>query len=245
MAFFPECFAFMGSSASEVVQQSTTLDSELFRRYRSVAAENSMWLSLGGFHERGPAGKVYNTHVVLDDQGEIRASYRKIHLFDVDVPNGPVLMESSTTMPGDRLVVVDSPVGRLGLSICYDLRFPEVYSKLHFDLGAQILTVPSAFTKITGQAHWEILLRARAIETQSYVIAAAQAGAHNSKRESWGHSLIIDPWGEVIGRLEDGTRTGIAVASIDLNHIAEINAKMPIDLHRFRGRKALEEASMH
>ncbi|GFH05871.1 CN hydrolase domain-containing protein, partial [Haematococcus lacustris] len=136
-------------------------------------------------------------------------AWPQIHLFDVDVPNGPVLMESRTTAPGDKLVVCPGPGGlQLGLTTCYDLRFPELYQRLTWELGAQLIAVPSAFTKITGAAHWEVLLRARAIECQAYVVAAAQAGRHNEKRESWGHAMIVDPWGEVIGRLDDPLATG-------------------------------------
>ncbi|GAB4836509.1 Deaminated glutathione amidase, chloroplastic/cytosolic [Ancistrocladus abbreviatus] len=128
--------------------------------------------------------------------------------------------------------MVDSPFGRLGLTVCYDLRFPELYLQLRFQQQAQVLLVPSAFTKITGQAHWEILLRARAIETQCYVIAAAQAGKHNNKRESYGDSLIIDPWGTVVGRLPDRLSTGIAVVDIDFSLIDSIRTKMPLDKQR-------------
>uniref|UniRef100_M8CGE0 Nitrilase-like protein n=1 Tax=Aegilops tauschii TaxID=37682 RepID=M8CGE0_AEGTA len=133
---------------------------------------------------------------------------------------------------GDTVVVVDSPFGRLGLTVCYDLRFPELYQCLRFKHQAQVLLVPSAFTKVTGEAHWEILLRARAIETQCYVIAAAQAGKHNEKRESYGDSIIIDPWGTVIARLPDRLSTGFAVADIDLSKVEAVRSKMPISEHR-------------
>lgn len=162
-----------------------------------------------------------------------------MHLFDVDVPNGPVLMESRTTAPGDKLVVCDSPAGRLGLTVCYDLRFPEVYQALTWAMGAKVLLVPSAFTKVTGAAHWELLLRARAVECQAYVIAAAQAGKHNEKRESYGHSLIVDPWGVVVGRLDDPQATGIAVAELDFDALEAVRQKMPIEQHRLKGREHL------
>ncbi|RVW20506.1 Nitrilase-like protein 2 [Vitis vinifera] len=148
--------------------------------------------------------------------------------FDVDVPGGAVYKESSFTEGGKEVVAVDSPIGRLGVTVCYDLRFPELYQQLRFLHNAQVLLVPAAFTKVTGQAHWELLLRARAIETQCYVIAAAQAGKHNDKRESYGDSLIIDPWGTIIGRLPDRLSTGIAVADIDFSLIDSVRAKMPI-----------------
>ncbi|CAN1798427.1 Deaminated glutathione amidase, chloroplastic/cytosolic [Linum perenne] len=148
--------------------------------------------------------------------------------FDVDVPGGRVYKESSFTEAGKDVVSVDSPVGRLGLTVCYDLRFPELYQQLRFQHEALILLVPSAFTTITGEAHWEILLRARAIETQCYVIAAAQAGKHNEKRESHGETLIIDPWGTVVGRLPDRTSTGITVADVDFSFIDSVRKKLPI-----------------
>ncbi|KAK3034440.1 hypothetical protein RJ639_034677 [Escallonia herrerae] len=148
--------------------------------------------------------------------GPIMIGYRSLARFDVDIPGGSVYKESSFTEAGKEIVSVDSPIGRLGLTVCYDLRFPEV------------LLVPAAFTKVTGQAHWEILLRARAIETQCYVIAAAQAGKHNDKRESFGETLIIDPWGTIVGRLPDRISTGITVADIEFGLIDSVRAKMPI-----------------
>lgn len=204
------------------------------QQYQSLARESKIWLSLGGFQEKGSEeAHICNTHVVIDDAGNIRSTYRKIHLFDVDVPGGRSYKESSFTEPGKDIVALDSsPVGRLGLTVCYDLRFPELYQQLRFQHEAQVLLVPAAFTKITGQAHWEILLRARAIETQCYVIAAAQAGKHNDKRESYGDTLIIDPWGTVVGRLPDRVSTGIAVADIDLSLVDSVRTKMPIAKHR-------------
>jgi predicted amidohydrolase len=189
-------------------------------------------LSLGGFQERFDDTHLCNTHVVIDDAGMIRDTYQKMHLFDVDVPGGSSYKESSFTVPGTKIVSVDSPVGRLGLTVCYDLRFPKIYQQLRFEQKAQVLLVPSAFTKVTGEAHWEILLRARAIETQCYVIAAAQAGKHNEKRESYGDTLIIDPWGTVVGRLPDRVSTGIVVADIDFSLIDSVRTKMPIDKQR-------------
>jgi predicted amidohydrolase len=192
-----------------------------------------MWLSLGGFQEQGPdAEHLHNTHVILDAHGDVQAAYRKAHLFDVDVPGGPVLMESRFTAPGGEVVACDSPAGRLGLSTCYDLRFPALYQRLAFELGAQVLLVPSAFTVATGRAHWEVLLRARAIETQCWVVAAAQAGRHSEARQSYGHALVVDPWGEVVGRLEDPQATGVALARIDLGALREVRRRMPVAAHR-------------
>jgi len=234
----PECFSFLGRSWRETVAVGQALEGSVISEMRVLAKELKLWLSLGGFPEavssaeRGDA-KVYNTHVILDDDGGIQARYRKIHLFDVDVPNGPVLQESRYTLPGDRVVVVDSPVGRLGLSTCYDLRFPEMYEAL-LRQGAEILLVPSAFTVPTGKAHWEVLLRARAIETQCYVVAAAQVGQHNEKRASYGHSMVVDPWGRVLSDAGGETSPILSVAEIDLTKLHEIRAKMPIKSHRRR-----------
>ncbi|KAL6774295.1 hypothetical protein ACKKBG_A24455 [Auxenochlorella protothecoides x Auxenochlorella symbiontica] len=238
MLFLPENFGFLGRSPAESLAQAQPLEGPLMARYRQLAASTGLWLSLGGFQEEGPDDShIHNTHVVLDDRGQTAAVYRKIHLFDVDVPSGPVLLESRFTAPGSQAVTCASPAGVLGLTTCYDLRFPELYQHLAFDKGADVLLVPSAFTVPTGKAHWEILLRARAIETQSYVIAAAQAGQHNEKRVSYGHSLVVDPWGTVCGRLQDGTATGIALADIDLSAADDIKARMPVGLHRRKGKE--------
>ena len=242
--FLPENFNFLGMSPAESLALAEPIDTPngIISRYAALAKSLNIWLSLGGFQERGPDPEhLYNCHVVINSDGEIAASYRKIHLFNVDVPGGPVLMESRFTSPGTGLSTCESPVGRLGLSVCYDLRFPAVYQRLAFELGAEILLVPSAFTVATGKAHWEVLLRARAIETQTYVVAAAQAGKHNEKRESYGHSLIIDPWGRVIGKLEDPLATGIAVAEVDLEELRSIRERMPVREHRLVGQEAIEK----
>jgi len=239
--FLPECFSFLGATWQESLAASEPLDGPTIQRYQELAKSTGLWLSLGGFQQRSASNpdKLLNTHVVIDAAGAVVASYAKVHLFDVDVPNGPLLMESRFTQPGGQLVSCDSPIGRIGLTVCYDLRFPEVYQTLAHQHGATIMTVPSAFTKPTGEAHWEVLLRARAIETQSYVIAAAQAGKHNEKRESYGHSLIVDPWGVVVGRLADPLATGIAIAEVDHERMAAVRSRMPIKEHRNAGRAAL------
>lgn len=229
----PECFSFIGSKDGEAFSIAEPLDGPILQQYQALAREAGLWLSLGGFQEKCPDGKkLFNSHVLLDNMGDIRSCYRKIHLFDVDVPGGPVLKESKFTAPGSDMVVVDSPAGRLGLTICYDLRFPELYQQLRFKKDAQVLLVPSAFTKVTGAAHWEILLRARAVETQCYVIAAAQTGKHNEKRESYGDAMIIDPWGTIIGRCTDRLCTGLAVAEIDMGFLESLRIRMPISQHR-------------
>lgn len=240
MLFLPENFSFLGSSPSESVSIAEPLEGPLIARYAALARRHSLWLSLGGFQEKSrDATKLHNCHVIIDHEGRTVTSYRKIHLFNVDIPGGPVLMEGKFTAPGTGLVACKSPAGRLGLSICYDLRFPEVYQRLTYDLGAEILLVPSAFTVATGQAHWEVLLRARAIETQCYVVAAAQTGKHNEKRESYGHSMIIDPWGRVVAQLSDPGATGIAVADIDIGAMREVRRQMPVAAHRAAGKPAV------
>lgn len=229
MLCFPENFSYVSAKDGDSVKIAESLDGPIMQGYCSLARESKIWLSLGGFQEKGSDdAHLCNTHVLVDDAGNIRSKYRKIHLFDVDVPGGMVFKESSFTEAGRDIVAVDSPFGCLGLTVCYDLRFPELYQQLRFQHQAKILLVPAAFTKITGQAHWETLLRARAVETQCYVVAAAQAGKHNQKRESYGDSMIIDPWGQIVGRLPDRLCTGIAVADIDFSLIESVRTKMPI-----------------
>jgi predicted amidohydrolase len=169
----------------------------------------------------------------FDEHGAVVARYRKIHLFDIDLPGGPVLTESRNTAPGDAVVVADSPVGRLGLSVCYDVRFPELYRAL-VDGGATVLAVPAAFTATTGRAHWELLLRARAVEAQSYVLAAAQWGTHPGGRTTWGHAMIVDPWGVVLAERAEGE--GVVLADIDAGRIAAVRASLPSLAHRRIGR---------
>jgi predicted amidohydrolase len=235
MLFLPECFAFIGVKGTDALAVMEPMDGPLLGRYRELAAKHRLWLSLGGFPETGPdrGDRRFNAHVIVDASGEIRASYRKIHLFDVDMGdvNGPVLMESRTAAAGETLVTCDSPAGKLGLTVCYDLRFPEMFARLRYELGCEMMLVPSAFTKPTGQAHWETLLRARAIETQSYVVAAAQAGTHSEGRASHGHAMVVDPWGKVVAEL-DGEETGIAVADVDLGYLKDVRSRIPVETHR-------------
>lgn len=175
-------------------------------------------------------GRVRPACLVYLPDGTMAARYDKMHLFDVKVEDRQAeYSESRSFEPGDAVVTVATPLGRLGLSICYDLRFPELYRKLR-EQEAELVTVPSAFTHTTGKAHWEFLLRARAIENQCYVIAANQGGVHNAKRETWGHSMIIDPWGVILDQIESGE--GVAVAAVDLNAMARIRRDMPVMSHR-------------
>ncbi len=177
-----------------------------------------------------PNYKVRSACLLLDDEGNLVGRYDKMHLFDVQVADRQgQYCESATIAPGEQPVLVDSPLGKIGLSICYDLRFPELYRFLSSQ-GAEILLVPSAFTQVTGQAHWEILLRARAIENQCYVIGCNQGGMHSSGRETFGHSMIINPWGEILAQMEKGV--GWIMAEIDLQKLQELRQAMPVLNHR-------------
>ena len=197
---------------------------------RAMAADNRVHFVFG-FHELAPDERSFNTCVHLDPEGEIAALYRKMHLFDVDLPDGTRLLESRGTAPGDSPVVTDLPFGALGLSVCYDVRFPGLYQHL-VDLGAIALTVPSAFTRTTGRDHWHVLLRARAIECQAYLIAPAQYGEHgHANRISYGHSLIVDPWGNVVAECpEDGD--GFAIAEIDPERVQKVRRELPSLVNR-------------
>jgi predicted amidohydrolase len=193
------------------------------------AAEHGIWVHLGSLAVRRPDGRFANRSFVIDAAGAIRARYDKLHLFDVDLPSGESWRESAVFAPGESACVVDTPVGRIGLSICYDLRFADLYRSLSH-AGATVLTVPAAFTRPTGAAHWHVLLRARAIESASWVIAAAQTGVHEDGRETYGHSLVIDPWGEV--QLDMGEAPGLGFVEIDPARVAEARARIPVIAHR-------------
>lgn len=228
----PENVPFMGAEKRKKAL-AEPLNGPTFRRFADAAARHRVVLAAGSFIERGPdPDRVHNTSVVFGPDGETLGVYRKIHLFDVgDVGDGRTYTESESVAPGDRAVVIESPVGRLGLSVCFDLRFPALYQTLA-DRGAEILLVPSAFTVPTGRAHWSTLLRARAIETQTFVVAAAQAGTHTERRRTWGHAMVVDPWGEV--RLELGDGPEVAVTTVDLDQIAEVRQRLPTAGNRRR-----------
>lgn len=236
--FLPEAFSRISERGVDSVATAEALSGRTVRACAEMARKHSIWMSLGGFAERADErdDARYNTHVMLGPDGEIHGEpYRKIHLFDAEGvgPSGQGLRESEWTLPGRELTSHATDFGTVGVSICYDVRFPDVYQCLRFEHGADIIIVPSAFTKVTGKAHWETLLRARAIETQCYVVAAAQAGRHSATRESHGHAMIVDPWGEVIAKLDDPDEgVGIAVADISLDVVDAVRAKMPIASHR-------------
>lgn len=195
-----------------------------------LARELKIFLLAGSILEAiSTNDKSFNTSLLFDPSGGLLASYRKIHLFDVDLANGVSLRESDTRAHGGDVVVVPTELGKMALSVCYDLRFPELY-RGHADKGADLIFVPSAFTAFTGQAHWEALLRARAIENQVYVIAADQFGKSANSFECHGHSMIVDPWGKILAELADGP--GVITAEIDLDFLAKVRADLPALRHR-------------
>lgn len=210
------------SIASE--QQDVTLAAA-----RDAAARHGIWVHIGSLALRRDDGKFANRGFVIDAAGEIRARYDKLHLFDVDLPTGESWRESAAYAAGETAVVVDTPVGTLGLSICYDLRFADLYRALS-SAGATILSVPAAFTRPTGAAHWHLLMRARAIESGAFVVAAAQTGTHEDGRATYGHSLVIGPWGDIL--LDMGEPAGIGFAEIDLESVAAVRARIPVIEHR-------------
>ena len=205
-------------------------DDEVLKAVRTAAREAGIWVHLGSLALKGEGGKLVNRGFVIDDLGEVRGRYDKIHLFDVDLPSGESWRESAMYQAGtDAVVVPGTPVGKLGLTICYDLRFPELFQRLS-DAGAEVIAVPAAFTVPTGRAHWQVLMRARAIEAELFIVAAAQAGHHEDGRDTYGHSLVADPWGEV--SLEMDGAPGLGFADIDLGRIAEVRARIPVHQHR-------------
>jgi predicted amidohydrolase len=192
---------------------------------RDLARELSVWIDVGSALVKREDGKAANRQAVIDPTGAIVATYDKLHMFDVDLPTGETARESATYEPGERAVVVDTPLAAFGLTICYDMRFPALYRALALG-GAKVLTAPAAFTRPTGEAHWEILLRARAIETGSFVLAAAQGGFHEDGRGTWGHSIVVGPWGEVVARL-DHDEPGVLIADLDLAAVDKARAAIP------------------
>ena len=207
----------------------TEADDEVLARVREAAAKAGIWVHLGSLALKRDDGRLANRGFVIDAAGAIRARYDKLHLFDVDLPTGESWRESAVYAPGEGSVVVDTPAGPLGLAICYDLRFSGLFQALT-DTGAAIVSVPAAFTVPTGEAHWHVLLRARAIEAGAFVVAAAQSGRHEDGRETYGHSLVAGPWGELL--LDMGTGSGVGFADIDLGEIDEVRSRLPAIRHR-------------
>jgi predicted amidohydrolase len=194
-----------------------------FAAYRKAASNNQIWLLVGSLSIKLPSGKLANRSYLIGPDGNVAAQYDKVHLFDVNLREDEWYRESDTIEPGDQAVLAESPWGLIGMTVCYDLRFPQLYRDLA-QRGARILTIPAAFTKITGEAHWEILVRARAIETGCFVIAPAQWGEHAEGRKTFGHSLIVDPWGTVLADGGDGE--GYAFAEIDLSQVDKARARV-------------------
>ncbi len=232
LVVLPENFAIMGLSEFDKVKiREADGQGPIQAFLNEQAARHGVWL-VGGTvplaaHD---ADKVRSACLLIDDQGNRVARYDKIHLFDVELPdNGERYVESETIEEGDQVVVVDTPFGRLGLAICYDLRFPELFRRMQAQ-GVDIIAIPSAFTAITGKAHWETLVRARAIENLSYVIAAAQGGYHVNGRETHGDSMIIDPWGRVLDRLASGS--GFVLAELDMGNLESTRRNFPVLEHR-------------
>jgi predicted amidohydrolase len=205
-------------------------EDEVIAASRNAAHAQGIWVHLGSVAVLTEGGQLANRSFVIDPRGEVRARYDKIHLFDVDLPTGESWRESNTYRHGQEAVVVTgTPVGTLGLAICYDLRFPALFARLT-EASADVIAVPAAFTVPTGKAHWEVLLRARAIEAGLFVVAAAQSGHHEDGRTTYGHSLIVDPWGEVLLDMGDGA--GVKVAEIDLSRITDVRSRVPAISHR-------------
>ena len=224
----PENFAFLRSEG-EPVPEAQSLEGPWVQRMADLARRLGLTLLLGSIPERVEGEKrIQNTSVLLGPDGATLAVYRKIHLFDIDLPGMEHLKESKAVRPGEEIVVAETALGTVGLSICYDLRFPELYRELA-RRGARTLCVPAAFTERTGRAHWELLLRARAVENLAWVLAPAQAGNHGGGRASYGHAMIVDPWGQVAAEVEDGE--GIAVAELDFEHQERLRRQLPALSH--------------
>jgi len=205
-------------------------DDEVLAACREAARRHKIWLHIGSLAVLAGDGKVANRGFVIDRDGEIRARYDKLHLFDVDLPTGESWRESSVYSAGEGVVILNgTPVGKLGLTICYDLRFPGLFARLA-EADADVIAVPAAFTVPTGKAHWHVLLRARAIEAGLFVVAAAQVGRHEDGRQTFGHSLVVDPWGEVL--LDMDGEPGIGFAEIDLKRILDVRSRIPALSHR-------------
>ncbi len=231
MLFTPEMSGMLDRDRDRAMGKARNEDEDpTLETVRNAAAETGLWVHLGSLALKGEGGKLVNRGFVIDGAGLIRARYDKIHLFDVDLPTGESWRESAMYQAGGEAVVVpDTPVGTLGLTICYDLRFPALFERLS-EAGAELISIPAAFTVPTGRAHWEVLLRARAIEAELFVVAAAQAGRHEDGRETYGHSLVVDPWGEVLADL--GNEPGLGFVDIDLSRIADVRSRIPVHQHR-------------
>jgi predicted amidohydrolase len=224
LAVLPEYVDYLGPGKGAPKPEGT--DGEFAAFFAEAARELGIWVHAGSFHEAGPdEDRTYNTSLVFDPSGALVAQYRKIHLYDVEIAGRVSYQESRSVAPGDETVVADVDGVRTGLSICYDLRFPELYRRLAVAGEARVLVVPAAFMMHTGRDHWEVLLRARAIENQCYVVAAGQIGDHDPGRTCFGRSMIVDPWGTVIAQAPDAV--GIVTADLDLERLELIRSELP------------------
>ncbi len=226
---FPENMLLFSDHAGDYAKHAQTARGGLVVILQEWSAEHDIWLLAGSLPFKAPGGKIFNTSVLFSPEGDVYARYDKMHLFDVDVPGDRSYRESDDVVPGKKAVTTDTPWGKLGLSICYDLRFPELYRKLS-SAGAHTLFVPAAFTAVTGKAHWDILTRARAVENQCFLVAPAQTGKPFAGRECHGHTRIVDPWGRIIAERPAGP--GVVLADIDYGMLFDIRAKLPALAHR-------------
>ena len=206
-------------------------DDPVLAEVRTAAARAGIWVALGSLALRAEDGqRLVNRSFLIDDHGDVRARYDKMHLFDVDLPTGESWRESASFVPGGQAVVAATPLGFLGLSVCYDLRFAGLFAALS-DAGATVLSVPAAFTVPTGEAHWHVLLRARAIESACFVVAAAQSGTHDDGRATYGHSLVVDPWGRILLDMGDES-PAVGFADLDMEELAAVRTRLPVLTHR-------------
>ena len=237
MLFTPEMSGLLDRNAERAAHNVRLEENdEVLAATREAAAKHGIWVHIGSLAVRTEGRQLANRAFVIDPRGEVRARYDKIHLFDVDLPTGESWRESNVYRHGSEAVIVDgTPVGKLGLTICYDLRFPALFARLA-EANADVIAVPAAFTVPTGKAHWEVLLRARAIEAGLFIVAAAQSGHHEDGRTTYGHSLVIDPWGEVLLDMGDGA--GVKTVDVDLSRITDVRSRVPALSHR----RLIEEA---
>jgi predicted amidohydrolase len=231
MLFTPEMSGLLDRDSSRAAKVLRPQDEDsVLAACREAARRHRIWLHIGSLAVLVDDGKVANRGFIIDREGEVRATYDKLHLFDVDLPTGESWRESNVYSAGKGVVLVNgTPVGKIGLTICYDLRFPGLFARLA-ESDADVIAVPAAFTVPTGQAHWHVLLRARAIEAGLFVVAAAQVGRHEDGRATYGHSLVIDPWGDVL--LDMGDEPGVGFADIDLKRISDVRSRIPALNHR-------------
>jgi predicted amidohydrolase len=230
-ALTPENVSMLGARGRDIYERAAPEDSHpALAAFRDLAAELGLWLLAGSLSVRVPEDgtRVANRSLLIRPDGSLAARYDKIHMFDVDLANGESYKESKGYRPGDAAVLAETPWGKIGLTVCYDLRFPHLYRALA-QAGARILTIPAAFTKVTGEAHWHVLMRARAIETGCFVLAPAQCGAHAGNRKTYGHSLVVAPWGEVLA--DGGEGVGVTMCDLDLALIDKARGMVPSLTH--------------